>query len=67
MESPIRGLKLEGGRFDEYVESRCRQFYTDGLGRPGLAPDRYFRLLEGTSKVSTRNAASYPQYLKDVA
>jgi transposase len=36
---------LEGERFDEYVESRCRQFYADGVGRPGLAPGRYFRLL----------------------
>jgi transposase len=36
---------LEGERFDEYVESRCRQFYADGVGRPCLAPGRYFRLL----------------------
>ena len=36
---------LEGERFDEYVESRCRRFYADGVGRPGLAPSRYFRLL----------------------
>jgi transposase len=36
---------LEAERFDEYVESRCRRFYADGVGRPGLAPGRYFRLL----------------------
>lgn len=36
---------LDGARFDEYVESRCRRFYADGVGRPGLAPGRYFRLL----------------------
>jgi transposase len=36
---------LDGEKFDEYVESRCRQFYADGVGRPGLAPGRYFRLL----------------------
>jgi transposase len=36
---------LEGAKFDEYVESRCRRFYADGVGRPGLAPGRYFRLL----------------------
>ena len=36
---------LEAEKFDEYVESRCRRFYADGVGRPGLAPGRYFRLL----------------------
>jgi transposase len=34
---------LEEARFDEFVESRCRRFYSD-IGRPGLAPGRYFRL-----------------------
>jgi len=36
---------LEAERFDEYVEGQCRRFYADGIGRPGLAPGRYFRLL----------------------
>ena len=36
---------LEAEGFDGYVEGRCRQFYADGVGRPGLAPGRYFRLL----------------------
>src|SRR5678816_659147 len=31
--------------FDEYVESRCQRFYADDVGRPGLPPGRYFRLL----------------------
>jgi transposase len=34
---------LEEARFDEFVEGRCRRFYSD-IGRPGLAPGRYFRL-----------------------
>jgi len=36
---------LEGEGFDGYVEERCRRFYAEGVGRPGLAPGRYFRLL----------------------
>jgi transposase len=36
---------LEAEGFDAYVEGRCWQFYADGVGRPGLAPGRYFRLL----------------------
>ena len=34
---------LEEARFDEFVEGRCRRFYSE-IGRPGLAPGRYFRL-----------------------
>ena len=36
---------LDGAKFDEYAERRCLDFYADGVGRPGLAPGRYFRLL----------------------
>ena len=36
---------LEESRFDAFVEGRCRQFYAEKQGRPGLAPGRYFRLL----------------------
>src|ERR1700726_1986867 len=36
---------LEEGRFDEFVEGRCRQFYAAKRGRPSLAPGMYFRLL----------------------
>jgi transposase len=36
---------LEDAAFDAYVEARCQRFYADGVGRPGLAPGRYFRLL----------------------
>lgn len=36
---------LDQADFDDYVESVCRRFYADEIGRPGLAPGRYFRLL----------------------
>ena len=31
--------------FDEYVEELCSAFYAPAMGRPSLAPGRYFRLL----------------------
>jgi transposase len=36
---------LEGRGFDEYVERQCAGFYAEKMGRPSLAPGRYFRLL----------------------
>jgi len=36
---------LEEHGFDEYVEQQCVRFYADKMGRPSLAPGRYFRLL----------------------
>ncbi len=36
---------LDKADFDGYVESLCERFYADEIGRPGLAPGRYFRLL----------------------
>ena len=36
---------LDDAGFDTLVEAQCAQFYADGLGRPSLAPGRYFRLL----------------------
>lgn len=36
---------LDQTDFDGYVESRCEHFYADEIGRPGLPPGRYFRLL----------------------
>jgi transposase len=36
---------LAGWRFDAFVEERCARFYADRMGRPSLAPGRYFRLL----------------------
>jgi transposase len=36
---------LEECGFDEYVEGVCQRFYAKTLGRPGLAPGIYFRLL----------------------
>ena len=40
----LNGLLDEAG-FDEYVEGVCAGFYAPVLGRPSLAPGRYFRLL----------------------
>ena len=31
--------------FDDFAESQCAEFYADTIGRPGLAPGIYFRLL----------------------
>ncbi len=36
---------LEAAGFDEFVEKACRGFYAPVLGRPGLVPGRYVRLL----------------------
>ena len=36
---------LDEKKFDEYVEGICEQFYADEVGRPGLTPGIYFRLL----------------------
>ena len=36
---------LDEAGFDAFVEEQCRQFYADGVGRPSLAPGRYFRML----------------------
>jgi hypothetical protein len=43
--------------FDGYVEGFCRRLYGEEVGRPGLPPGRYFRLLpivyfEGLDDVS---------------
>ena len=36
---------LAADSFDRFVESQCRAFYAPVMGRPSLAPGRYFRLL----------------------
>ena len=36
---------LDEAGFDGFVEERCAEFYADGVGRPSLAPGRYFRML----------------------
>jgi len=36
---------LDEHHFDSFAEGLCAPFYHDSLGRPGLAPGRYFRLL----------------------
>ncbi len=34
---------LDDAGFDSFVEAQCAQVYGDGIGRPSLAPGRYFR------------------------
>ena len=36
---------LEERGFDRFVEEQCEHFYAEAMGRPSLAPGRYFRLL----------------------
>ena len=36
---------LDKHDLDGYVECLCQQFYAEEIGRPGLPPGRYFRLL----------------------
>src|SRR5215218_5512636 len=36
---------LDDAQFDAFVEGACATFYAEVMGRPGLAPGRYFRLL----------------------
>jgi transposase len=36
---------LDEKQFDEHVEAICERFYAGEVGRPGLAPGIYFRLL----------------------
>ncbi len=31
--------------FDDFVEGQCQPFYAEIMGRPGLPPGMYFRLL----------------------
>jgi transposase len=40
----LNGLLAENG-FDAFVEGLCRKFYHEDLGRPGIPPGVYFRLL----------------------
>ena len=36
---------LDAADFDRFVEGMCASFYAPVMGRPGLTPGRYFRLL----------------------
>jgi transposase len=36
---------LAGWKFDAFVEGLCVKFYEETIGRPSLAPGKYFRLL----------------------
>lgn len=40
----LNQLLAEAG-FDAYVEELCRPFYADQVGRPGIPPGTYFRML----------------------
>jgi transposase len=40
----LNGLLSDRG-FDAFVEAQCARFYADTMGRPGLPPGIYFRLL----------------------
>ena len=40
----LNGLLAEA-KFDGYVEELCRPYYADGVGRPGIPPGVYFRML----------------------
>ena len=40
----LNGLLAEH-EFDDFVETQCRPFYAEKMGRPSLAPGQYFRLL----------------------
>jgi len=40
----LNAVLREGG-FDDFVEGHCSKFYADQVGRPGLAPGVYFRML----------------------
>ena len=41
---PLNRLLREHG-FDDFAETECARFYADTMGRPGLPPGIYFRLL----------------------
>src|SRR6516225_4726074 len=36
---------LDRHEFDQVAEGECQEFYADKMGRPGLSPGIYFRLL----------------------
>jgi hypothetical protein len=44
--------------FDDVVEDQCAGFYAETMGRPGLPPGIYFRLLIGGFEALPRSAAS---------
>ncbi len=36
---------LAEAEFDEFVEELCKPYYADGIGRPGIPPGIYFRMI----------------------
>ena len=54
---------LDAHGFDRFAEDQCREFYAKVMGRPGLPPGQYFRLLlVGHFEASTRSAGSRRRY-----
>ena len=61
---------LDDASFDAFVEAQCAKFYTDGVGRPSVAPGALFpaaaaRLLRGSGlgardRVARRRLAEHP-------
>ena len=57
---------LDDASFDAFVEAQCAKCYTDGVGRPSVAPGRYFRLLllgyfegcQGRSKIRPKGGGT---------
>ena len=43
---------LDQAKFDRFVEDACEQFYAEVMGRPSVAPGKYFSLL---SKICGRH------------
>src|SRR5258707_14917581 len=50
-------LLLHEHGFDDFAETQCASFYAETMGRPGLSPGIYFRLLSAISKALTRSVA----------
>src|SRR3954447_14705288 len=40
---------LDEAGFDPFVEGVCQSYYADGVGRPGIPPGVYFRMLSVAS------------------
>jgi hypothetical protein len=55
---------LAGAGFDRFVENQCRPFYAPVMGRPSLAPGRYFRLARArratASWISVADTSEWP-------
>jgi hypothetical protein len=50
--------------FDEFVEAQCAEFYAQTIGRPGLPPGIYFRLLESVAGLCVDGLRLHDRYRK---